>query len=124
MSFRDTNPEIRIGTLHCNNIKNVKAKYKILFNININETIQLNNKNTKDCTLDAKKNSKSIFLAAEQGSSKHVNDIQVMPDPKMKCKVREWITKVCDKLEIKNHHEKLSTSFIPIREVEENTLQY
>ena len=44
-----------------------------------------------------------------------------MPDPKMKYKAREWITKVYNNLKIENHHEQLSTSFTPIREVEKNT---
>ena len=41
MSFKNKNAETKFGVLHSNNLSNIKAKYKVLYNVSINEIIEV-----------------------------------------------------------------------------------
>ena len=38
-SFKHISPDIKLGTLHLNNISNIIAKYEVLYDINVNDEV-------------------------------------------------------------------------------------
>ena len=100
-------------TLYTNNICNILEKYEILCNVSINDIIREGVKRIvfKDYLLTIEMNRKSLFLAAEQGSSKYSNDILVIPNPKCKYNAREWISNTYSKLNKKDSPAQLKISF-------------
>ena len=70
----------------------------------------------KDYLLTAEMNRQRLFLATEQGSSKHSSKIIIIPSPKQKYQAHKWI---------QNHYSILTTNegkklglilFLPIKE--------
>ena len=39
MLFKETNPKTQLGSIHSNNVKNIRGKFKVLEDANINDTV-------------------------------------------------------------------------------------
>ena len=44
ISFKYTNAETRIGCLHANNCKNIKGRFEILYDLDVNGIVQIEDK--------------------------------------------------------------------------------
>ena len=44
ISFKHTNIETRIGCLYANNCKNIKRRFEILYNLDVNGMVQMEDK--------------------------------------------------------------------------------
>ena len=72
VSFKRTNSEVKLGTLHFNNMKNVEARYEVLENMNVMENFTVGDKthNVKDYLLNLIADDMRLFVAVEKGSGK------------------------------------------------------
>ena len=75
-----------IGYLYANNCKNLKGKYKILYNNDMNYMVKGIDGIIfmKDFLLDVKVNRNNLFISAEQGMGKNEANIFVVYLPIMK----------------------------------------
>ena len=113
ISFKYTSPDIKLGTLHSNNISNIVAKYEVLYNININDKVsnRVQSNLVRDLLLNALHKENQLFLSAKQGSGKYSNDILVIPNPKCKYNAHEWIFTMYSNLKRSDINKQLKSSF-------------
>ena len=94
MSFRDTSADNQLGTLHLNELNNVKVRFETLNGVNINNLAMFNDKQAglKDILLEIKVNKVELFLSVEQGSGKNENNVLLITTPKMRQNARKQIS--------------------------------
>ena len=65
--------------MHCNEIKNAKARYETLFNVRKRKLIKTKNEtmSVEKMIRNVKANGANLFLGIEQGLGKHSEDVQV-----------------------------------------------
>ena len=65
--FKNTNLEIKLGTLYVNNLNNIQVKYEVLHNISVVETIKFESKehSLRDAILNMKIGQNNLFVAAK-----------------------------------------------------------
>ena len=87
ISFKHTSPETRMGYLHANNCQNVKGNYEILYIMDVNKMINIDDKwrFLKDYLMDVMINNITpMILGMEQGTGKYVADVFVVFLPQIK----------------------------------------
>ena len=87
ISFKHTSLETRIGCLHANNCQNVKGNYEILYNMDMNKIINIEDKQRflKNYLINIMiNNTTPMILGVEQGTSKYAADIFIVFSPQMK----------------------------------------
>ena len=74
--------------MHCDIMKNVKARHETLFNVRKIQLIKTNDENisVEQAIRNIKVNGANLFLGTEQGSGKHSNDVKVAINPMYKQK--------------------------------------
>ena len=94
---KNTTAQERLAAMQGNDMMNVKARHETTFNAKLDDIIYADEKHyyLEDYILDAKYNDQLLFLAAEPGSGGYGNNLQVVLNPSMKCKAREWLVEVC-----------------------------
>ena len=72
MSFKDTSPNDRLGSLHFNEILNINARFEILENVTPDELEKWKGEvgAIRDILLSIKINNSLLFLRVKQGSGK------------------------------------------------------
>jgi len=95
LSYKRSKTEERVASMHYNDIINVKARFEILFGAKGEDVVQYNGKTSKlkRLLLDLKEGDERLFLAVEQGAGIAKNNIQVILNPQMKDKAKQWLVK-------------------------------
>ena len=93
LSFKHLSAEERIAAMHANEIINVKAWYKILYNINLETEVMYEYKIIKlgQILKEANHNEFLLFLAVENGSGANDKDIHVVINLQVKLQASRWI---------------------------------
>ena len=81
ISFKHMSLETRMGYFHANNCQNVKGNYEILYNMDVNKMINVDDKwrFLKDYLMDVMINNITLMiLGVEQGTGKHAADVFVV----------------------------------------------
>ena len=88
VTFKGTESQDRICYLHANEFRNVKRRFEILYNININQMISIKEGlvKLKDYLVDVKIGKAALFIEVEQGAGKYESNILVIYIPRMKIK--------------------------------------
>ena len=95
ISYRNSPSQEKLSAMYFNDMKNVKAKYETLFNVQLKDEVMYDDSTTvtlEKALMDAKVKENKLFLAAEQGSGKYENDVTVILNPKMKVEAWKWLT--------------------------------
>ena len=93
LSYKRSKAEERMAAIHYNDVINVKARYEILFGAKVDDIVQYNGKTTKlkRLLLDLNDKGEKLILAVEQGSGVAKNNIQVILNPQIKEKAKQWL---------------------------------
>ena len=92
MSFKGTNPKIRLGILYTNNLFNSDAKFEVLEGVNMIDIIKKKNDKDywlRDYLLEVKVDNVHLFIAVEQGGGKHSKDAIIIVAPHAKMLARK-----------------------------------
>ena len=87
ISFKHMSPETRMGYLYANNCQNAKGNYEILYNMDMNKIINIDDKwrFLKDYLIDVMINNTTlIILGMEQRTGKYTADVFVIFSPQIK----------------------------------------
>ena len=76
---RSTAPQ-RLGAMHSNEVMNVKARHETSCEVKLNDVVAKEEKTVtlKDLTSSAEEKEIPLFLAAEKGAGKCINDVNVV----------------------------------------------
>ena len=80
LSFKHSSVEERITAMHVNKLINIKARYKTLYNVNVDQTVKYeeNKKKLGQILKGANHNGCLLFLVIENGSSIKVADVYMV----------------------------------------------
>jgi len=107
LSYKRSTPAQRIAAMHYNDVINVKSRYEVLFDANVDDIVMFKEeeKILKEILFEANDNEERLFLAAEQGAGAGKNNIQVILNPQMKFKARKWLVEIYPEIIFKNQTE-------------------
>ena len=79
--------------IHKNEMLNIKARFETLYETQLNDIIIKEKKEYKlqDIILNIQYKDNNLFLAIEQGSGKYNRHTNVVLNPKVKNKARQWL---------------------------------
>ena len=106
VSHKKMTSEERLAAMHHNDVKNIKAKYETLCDMNLKEEVW-DTKSSRYVTLESmlmtlKHENHPLFLAAEQGAGKFKNNVNVVLNPRVKNQAKCWLSQECKFLTLKN----------------------
>ena len=89
ISFWNTPSEIKICSIHINNINNMPVKYELRDNASILDEVRYQNKTgiLRDILLEIKYNKSLLFVRVEQGSGRREQSILILMIPKLRAEV-------------------------------------
>jgi len=121
IAFWGTESQVRIGCLYANECRNVKVRFKILHEVNINQLISIKEGlvKLKDYLLDVKIRKQSLFIGAKQRAGKHAKDILVIYTPIMKSEVHKWLNSFYFNKLMKGKNKTISAPPLPLEEENE-----
>jgi len=86
ISYKNTTSEVRIASMHSNEIKNLKAKYETIYNTSLVDYMYLPETRSyqkfEKYLMALKHEKNQLFLAAEQGSGKYEENVTVVINPR------------------------------------------
>ena len=93
VSLKHATTEERLVAMHCNEMKNVKARRETLFIVRKWQLIKTKDETTsvEQLIRNIKVNGVNLFLVVEQDSGQFVNDVQVVMNPVRKIEATSWI---------------------------------
>ena len=80
-----------MGVMHINEMTNIKSQFETLYKACLKDIVLINSKQLKleDVLVSAQVNNSYLFFAVEQGVEKFSENINVVLNPKMKCRARK-----------------------------------
>ena len=113
--FKKINSEVKLGSFHFNNMKNVEARYEVIekMNLIINFIVGEETYKVKDYILTLIVDEMILFLAVGQVSRKMSDSLLVIVSPKAKGVTRKWISTICGKEVIVKDKLECLTTFAP-----------
>ena len=96
--FKGSSSIRRAELLHRNNLRNVKASYEMLENVEMFEQAECQGKkgSVRELLLNVKlNNNNSLFYGVEQGTGVHENKLFVLHNPRNRYVASKWLKKEC-----------------------------
>ena len=111
VAFKGTESYNRVCCLYANEYRNVKGRFKILYNIKVIQLILIKEELVilKNYLLDVKIRKSGLFIGVKQGVRKHESDIIVIYILTIKNKVHKWLNSFCKNELIKGKNKTIST---------------
>ena len=95
ISYKNTTSEVRMASMHSNEIKNLKAKYETIYSTSLVDYVYLPETKSyqkfEKYLMALKHEKNQLFLAAEQGSGKFEQNITVVVNPCTVSQSRKWL---------------------------------
>ena len=95
ISYQNLPSQEKLLAMYYNDMKNVKAKYETLYNMNLKDEVMYDDMNSvtlEKAIMDVKINQNNLFLSAEKGLGKFENNVVVIINLKMKVEAWKQLT--------------------------------
>ena len=92
-SYKLSDSDQRLALMYKNDIINTKARFETLYNIKVSQVVYQGDKKTTlaEVILKASHGDEKLFLVLEQGSGKFKEHTNVVLNPKLKNRARQWL---------------------------------
>ena len=96
ISYKNTPSDLKLASMHTNEMKNIKAKYETIYNMSLTDDYVLlketrSYQKLEKYLMGLKVNNDQLFLAAEQGSGKFEDNVTVVINPRTASQSRKWL---------------------------------
>jgi len=114
ISYKNTTSDIRLASMHSNEMKNLKAKYETIYNMSLTDYVLIaetrSYQKLEKYLMALMHNKDQLFLAAEQGSGKFEQNITVVINPRVASQARKWLAIDAKELNFREEGKVMETS--------------